>query len=427
MTAEFRPPLTSKPGSRADASANATPHGDRKSALVSGRSGSLSAGIGVTVHELARSVLTPAFAIDPLGRLLCVNDRLATLLEIDGANAVGQQCTEICLGPDGDLNDCGGCSLLSRLQSDYGTETGAVTLLTGSGRGISTRLTVIACEGGSLVLCGGIEGLSDERAAVRLSCLGTFSVRLPDGALLSSRRLKTLTLLKLLAIERPQPVAEARIVGALWPGAPPARSLRRLRVLVHDLRRTLEPGLTDGRASRFVERQSASYLIPDGAPLEVDIDQFRSAAESARSAAAAGRYEQAERAVAGALQLYRGDLFSADAAASWFASHRRRLKNTWLDTLVLHATLLRQGGRNDEAIEQLQRVVDVDLLREDAHRLLLLLLARSRGRDAALQHFVDMTASFKARVGLPPSRETAVLVNSLRREEDLSDVEFAYV
>ena len=78
------------------------------------------------------------------------------------------------------------------------------------------------------------------------------------------------------------------------------------------------------------------------------------------------------------------------------------------------------------AIEQQQRVIHIERLRDDAHRLLLLLLARARGRDAALQYFVDMTASFKARIGLPPSRETAALVNSLRREEDLSDVESAY-
>ena len=265
-----------------------------------------------------------------------------------------------------------------------------------------------------------------EPALVRALCLGAFSVQLPDGTPLRSRRPKALALLKLLVVERPQPVAEARIVGALWPSGTPARGLRALRVLVHDLRRALEPGLTDGRASRFVERQSASYFIAEGAPLEVDIDQFRGSADRARRAAAAGQLEQARQEAAGALQLYRGDLFSSDTAASWFVNHRRRLKNTWLDMLTLHAALLGRAGRSDEALEQLQRVVDADLLREDAHRLLLLLLARERGRDAALQHFVDMSASFKARFGLPPSRETGMLVNSLLRGEDLSDVESAH-
>ncbi len=381
----------------------------------------------VTLDKLTRGVFAPAFAIDRSGRLISVNGRLAALLEIEPVSAIGQQCSQICLGPaDGDLGDCCACPIRSLPESGEGSEAWTVNLLQGPGRGLTARLTAIACEGGFLVVMSGARARHDEPALVRASCLGAFSVQLPDGMSLQSRRPKALALLKLLVIERPQPVAEARIVGALWPSGTPARGLRALRVLVHDLRRALEPGLTDGRASRFVERQSASYLIPEGAPLEVDIDQFCGSADRARRAAAAGRLEQAEQEAAGALKLYRGDLFSADTAASWFVSHRRRLKNTWLDMLTLHAALLGRGGRRDEALAQLQRVVDVDLLREDAHRLLLLLLARERGRDAALQHFVDMTASFKARFGLPPSRETGILVNSVLRGEDLSDVESAY-
>ncbi len=394
---------------------------------AAGAAGSNDADTKVTLDRLTRGVFAPAFAIDQSGRLISVNGRLAALLEIEAVSAISQHCSQICLGPaDRDLGECGACPIRSLPESGEGSEAWTVNLLQGSGRALPARLTAIACEGGLLVVIGGAGARPDEPALVRASCLGAFSAQLPDGTSLRSRRPKALTLLKLLLVERPQPVAEARIVGALWPSGTPARGLRALRVLVHDLRRALEPGLTDGRASRFVQRQSESYVIPEGAPLEVDIDRFCGSAEIARRAAAAGRFEQAEQEATGALQLYRGDLFSPDTAANWFVSHRRRLKSTWLDMLTLHAALLRRAGRSDEALEQLQRVVDADLLREDAHRLLLLLLARDRGRDAALQHFVDMTASFKARFGLPPSRETGVLVNSILRGEDLSDVESMY-
>ena len=387
----------------------------------------LDAGTARTIDDMTRNVLAPAFAIDFSGRVISVNDRLATLLEIEPASVIGRPCSQICLGPE-DRDPCERsiCPMLSFVQTGEGSQTCIVNLLTGSKQTLTARYNTIACEGGHLVVIDSAGGRHDEFAPVRVSGLGGFSIQLPDGTPLQPRRPKTLTLLKLLLIERPQPLADARIVRALWPGTPPARGLRGLRGLIHDLRHALEPGLTDGRASRFVVRQSASYLIPEDAPLEVDVDQFCASAERARKAAVAGRFEQAAHEVASALQLYRGDLFSPDVTASWFSAHQRRLKNTWLDTLMLDAVLLRRAGRNEEAIEQLQRVIDVDLLREDAHRLLLLLLARARGRDAALQYFVDMTASFKARIGLPPSRETAALVNSLRREEDLSDVESAY-
>lgn len=371
-----------------------------------------------------RAVLAPAFATDNEGRIVSVNDRLASLLNLEPGSAIGRPCSEICLGPiDGDLTQGARCDLTVHLRPGEESEPCTVALLKSSGQSLTARITAIACEDGFLI----VVGVNGGPAPVRVSCLGAFSARLPGGLSLQPRRPKALTLLKLLVAARPHPVADVRIVGALWPSGSLARNLRSLRVLVHDLRHALEPGLTDGRASRFVTRLSASYSIPEDAPLEVDIEQFLNASRAARSAAAAGRFAQAEQQVLTAVELYKGDLFASDAAASWFVTDRRRLKSTWLDMLTLHAELLRRDGRDSEALEQVQRIVDADFVREDAHRLLLLLLAGSRGRDAALQHFVEMAAAFKARFGLPPSRETAALVSALRRGDDLRDVESAHI
>ncbi len=390
-----------------------------------------SCGIGParSIVNLTRSVLTPTFAVDSSGRVISINNQLAALLEIEPASAVGQRCSQICLaGPAEKVPEgCDQRPMLSFLQYGEGSETRTVTLLTGSKQALTACLTVIASEGGHLVVIGSADGRQAEPTRVRVSCFGDFSVQLPDGTPFQPRRPKTLTLLKLLLVERPQPVTEARIVGALWPDMPSARGLRGLRVLVHDLRHALEPGLTDGRGSRFVVRRSASYGISDDAPVEVDIDRFRASADRARNAAAAGRFVLAEHELASVLQLYRGDLFFPNLSASWFSTHQRRLRSIWLDMPTLHATLLSRTGRTDAALEQSQRVVDVDLLREDAHRLLLLSLARNSGRDAALKHFVDMTASFEERFELPPSCETSALASALLRGDDLGDLESAYI
>ena len=163
-------------------------------------------------------------------------------------------------------------------------------------------------------------------------------------------------------------------------------------------------------------------LAPD-APIEIDMQAFLRCAAAAHLEASTGDIESAERHARAALQAYTGDLFESDAEAAWFAGQRRQLRDTRIDVTLLLAKLLVSAGDRHAALEQCRTAAAADILREDVHRLLIVLLAHDSGRVVASQYFVEMFAAFKARSGLPPSRETADLVDRIMHADELDEIE----
>lgn len=363
--------------------------------------------------------------LDASLNIFAVSDALVSLLRISCERLIGQPCSLICSGLDS--NGCprddscpitaGAVESESPAVREVGLRTCSGDELDASGRGFTLA------DGGAVVMftVAGRGNDSSTDRAVRVWELGQFAATLPDGQPLKPRRPQTVTLFKLLLCHRGQPLDAGRIARFLWPNAPPRRGLERFRALLHDLRYALEPDLKHARWSRYVERDGNSYLIPADAPIETDADAFKSAIERARRAATAGRQQDAMALVRNALRLYRGELFASDVAVEWFANRRRRLHTVWQDALLLHAALLHRSGDSKGAIDECSRVVDSDLLREDAHRMLMLLLGIEVGRDAGLRHFVEASRAVRQRFKLPLSRETAGVARKLQSDESLPD------
>ncbi len=363
--------------------------------------------------------------IDAALNIFAVSDALVALLRLSRETSIGQPCSLICSGLDG--NGCprdDGCPITAGAVESGGPEVRDVGLRRGNGQELAACGQGFTLTDGGAVLMFTMADRGDDSSidrAVQVWELGQFAVTLPDGQPMRPRRPQTVTLFKVLLCYRGRPLDAGRIARFLWPNAPPRRGLERFRALLHDLRYALEPDLKHARWSRYVERDGNSYLIPTDAPIETDVDVFKSAIERARRAATAGRQQDAMALVRNALRLYRGELFASDIAAEWFASHRRRLHAVWQDALLLHAALLHRSGDSKGAIDECWRVVDSDLLREDAHRMLMLLLGIDVGRDAGLRHFVETSSAVRERFNLPLSSETASVALKLQSDETLPD------
>lgn len=386
---------------------------------------------GLTVsQDLLKAVdlaVPPAFAIDAKSfTVIAANNELLRLLDRGRTEVLGESCRLICGGAPGDSAHPAGCSAQERLCSGRSRFADA-SLLTRSGDRLPVRfagvfdgefaMVMIDCDPRPIVAAVAPAG------SVWVRSFGRFVATLPSGDVVRPRRPQALSLLKLLIAERGKSVDEQSAVYALWPHREPRRAIRRLQVLVHDLRRALEPDLIVGRESQFIERRGTSYLIPEGAPLVSDIDQFVAAAEQARAAVRPGDFDAAASHARAALTTYTGDLFAPDPPKEWFRDLRKHLRGLWLDTLTLSASLHARAADRSAAIAQCRRAIEADATREDAHRLLLVLLARETGRAAAGEHFVEMFATFKRRVGLAPSREIAELVERVVGVESLDAIE----
>src|SRR5262249_1747309 len=176
----------------------------------------------------------------------------------------------------------------------------------------------------------------------------------------------------------------------------------------HSLRQTLLV-LRHNVGHDLILAEGNCLVIPPGI-LTVDAIEFEARAAST------------ERDVlAEAAALYRGELLEnrgpvASRFDDWLAVERSRLA-------ALAATILRRlagayaaAGEIETGVAAAMRLVTIDNLREDSHRLLFELLARAGRRAEALRRFDAFAQLLKRELGVRPNDETVALVDRIRRE-----------
>ena len=138
-------------------------------------------------------------------------------------------------------------------------------------------------------------------------------------------------------------------------------------------------------------------MAPD-APLWLDVDQFE-------RAVAGGRLEEA-------VQLYAGELLEG-RYDEWLADKRERLAGLHADALERLARLQEHDRRWPEAIRCAERLVALDPLREESHRLLIELCQASGDRARAVRAYHACAATLERELGIAPSPGTRAAYESL--------------
>jgi len=90
-----------------------------------------------------------------------------------------------------------------------------------------------------------------------------------------------------------------------------------------------------------------------------------------------------------------------------------------VDGLSALADLWTERGDLAGAIDALERLVRVEELREDAHRRLMLALARTGARDRAVRHYERLLRLLREELDADPEPETAAVYEKIRRAEAL--------
>lgn len=378
------------------------------------------------LESLVTGASAPTFVLNLCSfQLTNANTDLAELVGVSSPELAGQPCTTVCAGQDAACQGVAPCPVRSEFQQGAAW----VDVALRSRHGMRTARLVAVETNNRLALIAMLDQVSASPASdeeIRVHALGPFDIWSPAGTRIDVRRPQSLTLLKMLLLGQGHGVSDDTLIAALWPNGGPPRARDSLRVLVHDLRRALEPTLSRGNASRFVVRQSGGYLIPDAAPISCDVDEFDQTVAAGSRAGALGQIEEATTAVDEALRLYRGPLFEGDEPSEWLVGRRAQLHRAWLSALTLRAALFARAGDVAAAIRLVEQATDADPSNEQAHRLHLLLVARHQGRTAALHRYVVLTGEFRRRFGVAPSRETADLAGKLSEEAPLHQLEREY-
>jgi len=208
-------------------------------------------------------------------------------------------------------------------------------------------------------------------------------------------------LLALLALQPGRQIARETVADFLWTDRGPEQARHSLRQTLLVLRRSVGGDL--------ILAEGNSLVMPPGT-LAVD------AMELEARAASSDRDVLAEAAA-----LYRGELLEnrgpvAPRFDDWLAVERSRFA-------ALAATILRRlsaasaaAGEFETAITAAMRLVTMDNLREDSHRLLIELLARAGRRAEALRRFDAVAELLKRELAVRPDDETVALVRRIRLE-----------
>lgn len=244
---------------------------------------------------------------------------------------------------------------------------------------------------------------------LKIRCFGSFELY-REGRLLppdAVQRRGALVLLKILLVNDGRPVSRDVLIEALWPGADPGVAANRLYVLIHALRRAIEPSShPHKRRWTFICSDGDRYYISPDAPYECDIREFRRAVELGGQHERNGDRRGAVDSYESALDLYTGDLFEDDPYAEWCWAERENLRETALDIAVRIGGQHDAWGAPDQSIVYYQRALRIDPLREQIHRRLIeAMLAAGRRSDAKRQYSMCAELLFRE-LGLDPMPET---------------------
>lgn len=234
-----------------------------------------------------------------------------------------------------------------------------------------------------------------------------------DGKTVAFERNKALALLAYLAMENTAQARES-LAALFWPDYDRERAYAYLRRTLWSIRETLGEGwLEAGREQVSLQR------TPD---LRLDVQYFREALEECNQHDHApdqvcGRCIQSlEQAVA----FYRGDFMSGfslrDSAAfdEWQFFQSEKLKTELASALQRLAQAYSGQADANRAILAVRRWLALDLLNEEAHRLLMQIYAQDGQRNAALRQYQECQRILKAELGVEPQIETTRLYESIR-------------
>lgn len=256
-------------------------------------------------------------------------------------------------------------------------------------------------------------------ARLELSLLGPLHVTLNSHTVNSFAYDKVRALLAYLVVEADRPHRREALAELLWPDQPATTARHSLSQALATLRQALgdhaaaPPYLLISRPA--VQWNRASDYAVDVFSFTALIDACQRHAHPRRETCAHCA-RQLERAVA----LYKGEFLAqfiiGDSAAfeEWALLRRESLQQRMLGALAWLSEYYLERGAYEQAARYARQEIAIDPWREEAHRRVMRVLARSNQRAAALRHYEQCRALLANELGIEPDAATTALYEHIR-------------
>jgi peptide/nickel transport system substrate-binding protein len=225
-----------------------------------------------------------------------------------------------------------------------------------------------------------------------------------DGRQIPLGATKQRALLALLALHANTTVPVERLVDGLWGDDPPASAAKNVQLYVSQLRRLL----AGADAEIVTHGRGYELRLADDA---VDSARFERLVEEA------GRAETANGAAREALAMWRGAALADVADEPFAAVEIRRLAGLRLRASELSLDADLADGRYEEALAELERLIEEHPLRERLHAQRMLALYRSGRQAEALAAYRHAREQLVAQIGAEPGPELRRLHEAVLRQD----------
>lgn len=247
---------------------------------------------------------------------------------------------------------------------------------------------------------------------LKIYTLGRTSIQVGDTPVGGFISRKVEALLIYLACNRREHNREA-LAELLWDDLTQARAMGNLRTVLSSLQQQLAPYLYVTRYAVSMNPESQWWI--DVGQLDAETDS----AEQAWKNRGTLTREQRTR-LEQAIELYQGDFLSGfnirdgRGFENWKLMEQERLRRRVINTLYRLTVDSLEGGTFSAGINYARRLLQIDPLYEEAHQQLMLLLAQSGQRSAALAQFETAKQLLRDELDVEPAPETLELYERIQ-------------
>lgn len=255
-------------------------------------------------------------------------------------------------------------------------------------------------------------------ARLEISLLGSLLVCRDSQPVTDLASGKALALLAYVTVESDRAHQRSQVAGVLWPDQPEERARHNLRQALTTLRRSI--GADDDEPCLLVQRETIAVNPDSRLDLDVHHIQRLLHEREQHAHADAPRCIPCTRRLEQAVELYRGEFLEgfsvpdSESFEEWTVIWRERLRERILRALDDLAASYRAQGDTSGAIQAVRRQLEIDPVREAAHRDLMALLWQSGNRAAALAQYARCVSSLEEELGVEPEDETTALYEEIR-------------
>lgn len=254
---------------------------------------------------------------------------------------------------------------------------------------------------------------------LEIKLLGTFQATLDGDALTGFRSDKARALLAYLAVEKTRPHRREWLATLLWGDFDDRAARRSLSSVLANLRQLLSPL---GAAITLDADRSHVWLQATPELITVDVSKLHELLDwtSRHAHRSPMRCAACIQRLAQAAELYVGSflpgLTFSDSPIfdEWQRTQQETLHQQMLQALGVLAMHHLTAGRLALAEQYARRQIALQPWHEEAHRLVMVTLARSGQRNAALAQYEQCRAILEAELGVEPDPESGELYQRIR-------------